>query len=401
MAPRCCSSTWPLLVTMAVAGGARMQGSRRAGAQSRPARAAPPTSGAGAGARLVHRRLARRRPRTAGAGAGGPRRPRRCDQRDTPGPGRRPVAAWPLVRGAVERWRGVAARRERSLALEWEAGQAIVMADPARLAQALDNLLANAIEHGALRVVVRCSRVMARCGSRLPARPARPPARTGTRAEATASPWSERRGGPPRPVQPAQVGAGGDGGARAAARAGSAARRSDRVGSGGVSRRTRAIAFAARRWSAPRSRPRWRGTTGARWRPSSASFGRWWWPAPRLRRGARCGRATPESYWRFGGSPPASLPSTRSPTRSRRSAALLGRRSRPAPTSPALCFASRGEPGHGPRSAPAASRWRSRSPARAPWRREATRSAATTTWSRPVSPDRAAATAARVSSPRT
>jgi signal transduction histidine kinase len=71
---------------------------------------------------------------------------------------RRPVAARPLVEGALSRWRGVAAMRERSLALEWEAGEAILMADPARLTQALDNLLANAIEHGALRIVTRCQR---------------------------------------------------------------------------------------------------------------------------------------------------------------------------------------------------------------------------------------------------
>jgi signal transduction histidine kinase len=71
---------------------------------------------------------------------------------------RRPVAARPLVEGALDRWRGVAATRERALAFEWDAGEAIVMADPARLTQALDNLLANAIEHGALRIVTRCRR---------------------------------------------------------------------------------------------------------------------------------------------------------------------------------------------------------------------------------------------------
>ena len=71
---------------------------------------------------------------------------------------RRPVAARPLLEAAVERWRGVAARRERSLAFEWAAGRAILIADPVRLGQALDNLLANAIEHGALRVVLRVDR---------------------------------------------------------------------------------------------------------------------------------------------------------------------------------------------------------------------------------------------------
>jgi signal transduction histidine kinase len=75
---------------------------------------------------------------------------------------RRPLAARPLVAAAVERWRGIAARRERALVLEWAAGRAVVIADPIRLGQALDNLLANAIEHGALRVIVRVERAEAR-----------------------------------------------------------------------------------------------------------------------------------------------------------------------------------------------------------------------------------------------
>ena len=70
---------------------------------------------------------------------------------------RRPVAARGLVEAALERWRGVAAGRDRSLSLEWRAGRAILLADPARIMQALDNLLANAIEHGGLRVRVAAS----------------------------------------------------------------------------------------------------------------------------------------------------------------------------------------------------------------------------------------------------
>jgi signal transduction histidine kinase len=65
---------------------------------------------------------------------------------------RRPVACRALVESAVERWRGPAAQARRSLELRWRAGAALVMADPYRVAQALDNLLANAIEHGGLRV---------------------------------------------------------------------------------------------------------------------------------------------------------------------------------------------------------------------------------------------------------
>jgi histidine kinase/DNA gyrase B/HSP90-like ATPase len=64
----------------------------------------------------------------------------------------RPVACRALVESALERWRGPAADARRSLELRWRAGAAMAMVDPCRVAQALDNLLANAIEHGGLRV---------------------------------------------------------------------------------------------------------------------------------------------------------------------------------------------------------------------------------------------------------
>jgi two-component system sensor histidine kinase TctE len=69
----------------------------------------------------------------------------------------RPVACRALVEAAVERWRGIAAASQRSLTLRWAAGSAAVMADPERLAQALDNLIHNAIVHGGLRVRVEAS----------------------------------------------------------------------------------------------------------------------------------------------------------------------------------------------------------------------------------------------------
>jgi signal transduction histidine kinase len=75
----------------------------------------------------------------------------------------RPVAARALVSSAVERWRGPAARAGKALGLRWEAGSVSVHADPLRLGRALDNLLANAIDHGGLRVSV-CARVL---GSRI------------------------------------------------------------------------------------------------------------------------------------------------------------------------------------------------------------------------------------------
>ncbi len=66
----------------------------------------------------------------------------------------RPVACRALVESAIERWRGPAAEARRSLELRWRAGAAEAMVDPRRVAQALDNLIANAIEHGGLRVLV-------------------------------------------------------------------------------------------------------------------------------------------------------------------------------------------------------------------------------------------------------
>jgi len=66
----------------------------------------------------------------------------------------RPVDCRALVQPAVERWRGVAAATRRSLVLIWRAGAASVLADPDRVAQALDNLIDNALRHGGLRVYV-------------------------------------------------------------------------------------------------------------------------------------------------------------------------------------------------------------------------------------------------------
>lgn len=66
----------------------------------------------------------------------------------------RPVDCRALVQPAVERWRGVAAATRRALTLRWRAGSASVLADPDRVAQALDNLIDNALRHGGLRVSV-------------------------------------------------------------------------------------------------------------------------------------------------------------------------------------------------------------------------------------------------------
>jgi signal transduction histidine kinase len=67
----------------------------------------------------------------------------------------RPVVCRTWVEGALGRWRVAAGRSGSPVELRWRAGSATVLADPRRLAQALDNLIVNAIEHGGppIRVV--------------------------------------------------------------------------------------------------------------------------------------------------------------------------------------------------------------------------------------------------------
>ncbi len=97
---------------------------------------------------------------------------------------RRPVCCRALVESAVERWRGPAADARRSVELRWRAGTVMMMADPHRVSQALDNLLVNAIEYGGLRIRVEASmgdrRVrisVSNLALRLRARPRRDPRR--------------------------------------------------------------------------------------------------------------------------------------------------------------------------------------------------------------------------------
>jgi K+-sensing histidine kinase KdpD len=70
------------------------------------------------------------------------------------GEGGRLVSSRELVGAAVGRWRARATLGEGSIALRWRAGGAPVIADPARLSQALDNLIVNALEHGGPNVIV-------------------------------------------------------------------------------------------------------------------------------------------------------------------------------------------------------------------------------------------------------
>jgi signal transduction histidine kinase len=68
------------------------------------------------------------------------------------------VRCGPLLRSAVARWKARTALGGGSLQLRWGAGEAIVEGDRAQLAQALDNLIVNAIEHGGPEIVVDARR---------------------------------------------------------------------------------------------------------------------------------------------------------------------------------------------------------------------------------------------------
>jgi two-component system, OmpR family, sensor histidine kinase MtrB len=75
-------------------------------------------------------------------------------------PARR-ISCREALMASLERWRPQASR-EGGIRVYWDAGPAPIEGDPARLAQALDNLLSNAVEHGAPPVVVTGARVAGR-----------------------------------------------------------------------------------------------------------------------------------------------------------------------------------------------------------------------------------------------
>jgi signal transduction histidine kinase len=62
------------------------------------------------------------------------------------------VAVRPLLEAARRRWRPQAAMFGAGVALRWDAGEAAVEGNRLELAAALDNLIANALEHGGGRV---------------------------------------------------------------------------------------------------------------------------------------------------------------------------------------------------------------------------------------------------------
>jgi signal transduction histidine kinase len=70
-----------------------------------------------------------------------------------------PVALERVARSTASGWRPIAERAGRGLRVDWRAGPVTVPADRGRLAQALGNLLSNAVEHGEGDVLIRGRRV--------------------------------------------------------------------------------------------------------------------------------------------------------------------------------------------------------------------------------------------------
>ena len=67
----------------------------------------------------------------------------------------RTLALERVLRGTAAGWRPAAQSQGRRLRMRWEGEPAVVRADPGRLAQALGNLVANAVEHGSGPVELR------------------------------------------------------------------------------------------------------------------------------------------------------------------------------------------------------------------------------------------------------
>jgi signal transduction histidine kinase len=107
------------------------------------------------------------------------------------------VEVRPLLESAVRRWRARASLSGASLDLRRRAGWAVVIGDRVELAQALDNLIVNAIEHGGPAISIdarphegRVRILIADSGCA-----SRPPARRDTPAEVIARLSGRRRRG--------------------------------------------------------------------------------------------------------------------------------------------------------------------------------------------------------------
>lgn len=113
------------------------------------------------------------------------------------GPRSGPMPVRPLLEAAVGRWGARARLADASLSLRWSAGGAAVVGDRLSLAQALDNLIVNAIEHGGCSIVVT-ARIRAdrlRIAVVDSGRRSRPAHRRGTPAEVIARLSGRRRHG--------------------------------------------------------------------------------------------------------------------------------------------------------------------------------------------------------------
>lgn len=109
----------------------------------------------------------------------------------------RAVELRPIVEAAARRWRARASLGGGRLSLRWQAGGAVVEGDSVALAQALDNLIVNAIEHGGPAIAIEAERRHGRVRLRVAdsGRSSRPPTRRGTPAETIARLSGRRRRG--------------------------------------------------------------------------------------------------------------------------------------------------------------------------------------------------------------
>lgn len=108
-----------------------------------------------------------------------------------------PIEVRSLLEAAVRRWQARVGLAGGSLGLRWRAGHAVVVGDRVELAQALDNLLVNAIEHGGptISVDARPHRGRVRIVIADSGRVSRPEARRETPAEAIGRLSGRRRRG--------------------------------------------------------------------------------------------------------------------------------------------------------------------------------------------------------------
>jgi signal transduction histidine kinase len=101
------------------------------------------------------------------------------------------IDAGALVRRRVAAWSGLAEARRRVVELRWPIGPAVVRADEARIGQALDNLVVNALDHGG--GVVRVTGVLTAGTIRVAVADQGPGIGRSLR-QAMGSPWQSRHG---------------------------------------------------------------------------------------------------------------------------------------------------------------------------------------------------------------